>query len=367
MPLYSPPVVAPFPWQRLTSLPRSSVALHRRVARRLPPLRLRDLRAGLTELVGEVELTDGGVHVCAPGCLAASLGDPLVGVVLVAPTGDRLVLELAPELALALVDRLVGGEGAAAAATGPLTDVERGVVLYAAARLLISTSWRAAAVVTAPLAVAAVVGDEGSAVWSTMLHFGAARGIARVWVPARFAKGEAPPRSLRGVGVTLSVALGEAELRAAELASLRPGDVIVLDACWWRTEHLARVRVDGARRTTWWCDEELRVIRIETGHDAPTGEGAIMNDETGTSGDTDTAENTDVVTRVGDAPVVLTVEVARVRMPLEELARLREGEVLVTGCPIGARVVLRAGDEVIGEGELVDVEGEVGVRLLAVG
>ncbi len=288
-----------------------------------------------------------------------------MGVVLVAPSGERLVLELAPELALALIDRLVGGEGVAAAATGPLTDIERGVVLYAAARLLASTCWRAAAVVTTPLALAAVVKDEGSAVWSARLHFGSAWGIARVWVPDRFTQEEVPARVLPNLSVMLSVALGEGEVQAAELASLQFGDVVVLDACWWRADRMVRVRAAGARRTTWWCDEELRVMRIETWHDAPTGEGKRMSEET--SGTTDPEEKTDVVARVGDAPVVLSVEVARISMPLEELARLREGEVLVSGCPVGGRVVLRAGEQVIGQGELVDVEGEVGVRLVSLG
>ena len=322
------------------------------------------LRAGLAELLGELELADAGVQVCAPGQLAASLADPLVGVVLVGPGGERLVLEIAPELALALVDRVVGGEGQPAPAAGPLTSVERGVVLYAAARVLSSTAWRAATVVTSPLALAAVVGDEGSAVWSATLRFGPAWGVARVWVPDRCAGAEAPCRSLGTLVVPLALEAGEGELEAADLASLRPGDVVVLDDCWWSSERLLRARVVGSRRTSWWCDEALRVTRIETGLEAPMGEGRVMSEESSTAPDGD--EKTDVVARVGDAPVALSVEVARLSLPLEELARLREGEILATGCPIGGRVVLRAGDQVVGEGELVDVEGEIGVRLLSV-
>ncbi len=70
---------------------------------------------------------------------------------------------------------------------------------------------------------------------------------------------------------------------------------------------------------------------------------------------------------VGDTPVTLSVEIARLTLPYEELAKLRPGEVLRTGHAVGDRVTLRAGDVVIATGELVDVEGEVGVRLERLG
>lgn len=67
---------------------------------------------------------------------------------------------------------------------------------------------------------------------------------------------------------------------------------------------------------------------------------------------------------MGDTPVQLTVELARLSVPLGELASLAPGAVLRTGRPLGEPVQLRAGDRVIGQGELVEVEGELGVRLL---
>lgn len=70
---------------------------------------------------------------------------------------------------------------------------------------------------------------------------------------------------------------------------------------------------------------------------------------------------------VGDAPIELRVELARVALTLSELAEMRPGEVLVTGRPLGTEVVLRAGDRAVATGELVDVEGELGVRVLRLG
>ena len=54
-------------------------------------------------------------------------------------------------------------------------------------------------------------------------------------------------------------------------------------------------------------------------------------------------------------------------LPLETLASLRVGQVLETGRAIGERVRLCAGSQVVAEGELVRVDGEIGVRLTRVG
>ena len=70
---------------------------------------------------------------------------------------------------------------------------------------------------------------------------------------------------------------------------------------------------------------------------------------------------------VGDAPVTLSLELASFELSLEELAALRPGEVVASGVPIGEAVRLRAGSKIIATGELVDVEGEVGVRLIELG
>lgn len=75
----------------------------------------------------------------------------------------------------------------------------------------------------------------------------------------------------------------------------------------------------------------------------------------------------DALTRLADAPIELHVELARVTLPLETLASLRVGQVLETGRAIGERVRLCAGSQVVAEGELVRVDGEIGVRLTRVG
>lgn len=64
-----------------------------------------------------------------------------------------------------------------------------------------------------------------------------------------------------------------------------------------------------------------------------------------------------------DAPVVVRVELGVVEMPAREWASLQSGDVVKLARRVGAPVTLRAGSAEIATGELVDVDGEIGVRI----
>jgi len=66
-----------------------------------------------------------------------------------------------------------------------------------------------------------------------------------------------------------------------------------------------------------------------------------------------------------DLPVEVEVELARVRLPVSQLAVLRIGSVLPLRVAAGDPVLLRLGDRAVGRAELVDIEGELGARVLA--
>lgn len=66
-------------------------------------------------------------------------------------------------------------------------------------------------------------------------------------------------------------------------------------------------------------------------------------------------------------PVLLEVELARVSLPLTDLARLEPGAALPLAIDRRGLVTLRLGDREVAKGELVDVEGTVGVRILSMG
>lgn len=367
---------APYPFARWARIDRAEVSARRRVARSLPTGRFGELAKQLGELVGApVELRAGPLYVCAPGQLGAAVADPLVALVFRSPTpGEHVVLELAPDLALVFVDRVLGGDGRQVGA--PLTtlsELEAGVLAYVGARMLTLAEgpWTLGGVLRSRDALVLAVGDEGSLVWTgevLVLHDGTRdgiemRGAARLWLPEGV-RWQAQESALVFPQLPLTMVLdgGEVTLSADALATLAPGDVVILDEAWWGRKPTLRARVLGGRRSEWWCvagPEGIVQGERRIHGDAAVAEGRRM---TMTKDD-----GTQTMAAVGDAPVEISVELVRFRVSLDELARTRPGEVLLSGRPIGKRVSLRVGDAVVGEGELVDVEGEVGVRVLSIG
>lgn len=65
-----------------------------------------------------------------------------------------------------------------------------------------------------------------------------------------------------------------------------------------------------------------------------------------------------------DTPIELCLELARFTLPLSELASLQPGDVLDTGRAVGTHVTLTAGGRAVALGELVEIEGDVGLRVL---
>ena len=142
------------------------------------------------------------------------------------------------------------------------------------------------------------------------------------------------PPALGDLPVPGAVRIGEASLDAREAGAIGPGDVLLLDppAGGTATLHLqgglvARGRIDG---------ESLEVTEV----DVPAGGLAT-----------------------GAAPVLIEVDLAAVAVPLREVARIAPGVVLPLGLDRSGRVTLRIGGRAVAHGELVEVDGAVGVRI----
>jgi flagellar motor switch/type III secretory pathway protein FliN len=71
-----------------------------------------------------------------------------------------------------------------------------------------------------------------------------------------------------------------------------------------------------------------------------------------------------LVQAVGEAPVVVRVEIGVAEMRAREWASLTPGDVVALGRKIGEPVTLRVGGVAVARGELVDLDGEVAVRIL---
>jgi len=64
-----------------------------------------------------------------------------------------------------------------------------------------------------------------------------------------------------------------------------------------------------------------------------------------------------------DASLLLTVEVARASLTLGELARIEPGASVALHAPRDGRVVLRLGERAVAAGQLVEIDGALGVRI----
>lgn len=69
--------------------------------------------------------------------------------------------------------------------------------------------------------------------------------------------------------------------------------------------------------------------------------------------------------RNAQLPVTLEVELARVEITLADLSRLEPGMALPLGVDRRGLVTIRAGERPVARGELVDLDGAVGVRILS--
>ena len=64
-------------------------------------------------------------------------------------------------------------------------------------------------------------------------------------------------------------------------------------------------------------------------------------------------------------PVEVEVELTRLRLSVAELATLRPGAILPLRINGSDPVLLRVGDRAVARAELVEIEGEVGARVLS--
>jgi flagellar motor switch/type III secretory pathway protein FliN len=70
---------------------------------------------------------------------------------------------------------------------------------------------------------------------------------------------------------------------------------------------------------------------------------------------------------VGETPVVVRLELGAIEMSAAEWAALRLGDVIASGRRVEEGVSLRSAGREIARGELVEIEGEIGVRITQVG
>lgn len=249
---------------------------------------------------------------------------------------EAAVLEVDPGLVVSLVACLAGGPADPGATA--LTPIER-----AALDLFVLAALEGACGVAAvEERLAPRLSRDGTPPASPLaveleVTAGPVSGRARLLVPHAALgalRGDAQGGPGLGLRVPVSVRSGAASIAPEELAALCEGDVVLLDppaAC-----KDALVPPGGGGRVRG---------RIE--------EGAFH------------VEDIAMDERTAQLPIRLEIELARIELPLSDLARLEPGAALPLGLDRRGLVTLRVGERTIGRGELVDIDGAVGVRVLS--
>lgn len=364
----------PFPYDRLPKLSRRQQALLLQLHALFDEASARHALQVARGLLGrdlEVRLgvADAGT---AQELASRSSLRPGVGLLLEHASSARptpLGVELSHHAAQQMVDRALGGENVEPSPPNllPLDELSRGALAYVIARVLAALGGGLSLCGIADLPrLTAWLADSAYLVWPVLLSLGRQTLTLRVYLPEHLPHEDLPERvairDLSQLKLELMASAGVVRLTQRMAASLMPGDVLVLDET---RVVLEQGRVQGELTAALpgsasfiRCTVAEAGLRIDAFHRS--------KELTMTTGNVDTTADLGEPGQGfgADAPLEVHVEVARFSLTLEELQRLRAGDVLVTGRKLGEHVVLRVSGRTFAEGELVDVEGEIGVRLL---
>jgi len=355
-------------------------------ARELPRVSARDAAAArsaarlVARLPPRAELALAGFGTVTLTCEGAGAAEPATAAEAVAfglsrgRGAGRLVLDGA--LAHRIVSLALGGPGRVPA-VGPLGLGERGIVAGFIASLLHALE--------VPLAVsllataAAAPRPEDAVALALAVTVGGTVGWASLEIPAAWlADASADAERLGPLPITARLVVARTRLKAGDLAGLVPGDAVVFDGeprfelasgaarlvCVTIGVHeaVARLADDGRVELT----GDFRRVRAPV--DRTSSEEIIM-DGRASGEQTDggrVGAGVDVTAVLAAAPIEVVAELGRLTLRGDEVVGLGPGSVLPFGGTTARAVALRVGEEIWAEGELVDVDGELGVRVTAI-
>jgi hypothetical protein len=310
--------VSAFPFERLARVSRRESEMLRAHARGGP------LAALVRGAPAAGRWLGASTHVAVGWPVRAAAGSSLdrLAVLFENAAGARAALLLDMPIAGAIIERTIGGGGEALAGEGaPLRHVERGILAYAIARWIAParTSFAVAAILTTGAALAEALGPRAYVRWPLTVHVGLTSGNAALLVPEDVVPIEAPrglPSWAATLPIEVAVEAGSAVLSARTIASLERGDIVVPDGSQLRVAQGAiagRVHVEVERaRCAWIAEIAGRTLAIiGTEPRPPRGKGAqvvVVKDPN------------EVLERLGDTPVTLSVELARFTLPLAEIS-----------------------------------------------
>ncbi|MBI2394694.1 MAG: FliM/FliN family flagellar motor switch protein [Deltaproteobacteria bacterium] len=365
-------VISPFPWHALPRVAPTHVRAAARVRRAFPTVRTAAIAQALSGLVGHPVTLD----VRRVGAAArVDLGGRGALIVLGEP-GSAVAIEVEAELALAVASALAGG-GLPRVARGRGVDPEVAGAIAGVLQWLAREAGVEAPVlaIDPPRDALPSLGLEVLTI-DVAVKLGVLRATVRVAVsvpeldrtPA-FSAIDALHR-LGDTPLTLPVVIAHGTARAGDLADLRAGDVIVVDHRLDGCALVAPAARAGVQARGIEPREGRVQVRIEGGPvelaaaAAPSENVDPMTDETGATMQLPALEEgARLAEDLAELPLAVRVEIGSATLAAREWAALGPGDVVVLDRRVGDAVSLRIGGKVLARGELVEVDGAVGVRI----
>jgi flagellar motor switch/type III secretory pathway protein FliN len=359
--------VGPYPWQSLCSVPRETVGLVGDA--RLAAVTSVDL-SGLGRVIGEV--VGRHVRVLVPHVEVVTEAPAPTGICLAFESSDRSLqidTEVDRDLAVTLVAAVIGRRSTLANPRATVdAEIEGALAAVGSTVLRRAHGTNDSLRLVGPGTLRHTPGERLLRLHATVLVEDDAYG-ARVTVRASPAagapRGVSPKRLLTSLGhvaVSVPVVAATSLAQRSEIDTLLPGDVFFAGTGW--TIALSPGGgLSGTVTLTAPAHDRGIVAKLGAAGDlVVVGLGASPLD-TETAMDDSKADDGGISEAVLHAPLVVRVELGAVTLTAREWAALGPGDVVALGKRVAEPAVLRVAGVEVAKGDLVEIEGELGVRI----
>jgi type III secretion system YscQ/HrcQ family protein len=303
----------------------------------------------------------------------------------VQPSGQTGVMAIEINVARWMVQKIITGQKETPLT--PWTEIETGLLEYLVAKVLSTINQ---SLQNARLVLQSVEREEGAfqdwiAANSSVaeLSFGTESEIGMIYgflyVPVSVLSSPSQASGMeflkkadwiRRTSHDFSVNLGETHLPADQIALLEPGDILLVDKSQIKLDNgnpagKAEIHGDVLRRgvigvSLVCAEDDICKLNVESLYQ----EGLkAMTDATKKAEESQSEAGEGVLASV-EIPIV--IEFARLKYTLDEMAAIREGQIIELKKSQPDLVDLSVDGKVIASGKLVDIEGKLGVRILKI-